>query len=888
MKSFRAHLHPSSKSGKSPVPSSPLGPPASFELSRPSFPNTRRNSNGSSSYLGGEYKHGWGEDVAMIKADVVVNFLHAKQTQLLWTKTNVEEGTILKQSRDTFVSCPKELADVRGGLFDAVVGLNVRVAMTVNTPAIRILLSQQNQSYITLENGLRLQILPDVSYLPSCHKHHFAAFIYDTATLVVWDDQPTEIIRRITKLEEQLLSASLSAALYNEKDNKSLSVLITEKPTDEFEEVKAQLERPRRVAVYHSIMTACTLALVMAALGSGWRQIAIEIDIDKSMIRLAFLLVVPLQAWLGLFFFQTIVGCVAQLIGPTSQTASNSKFYSGVAPIRIKGGSSQALPHLTIQCPVYKEGLHSVIMPTVQSIKAAISTYEMQGGSANIFVNDDGMQIISESEAQLRRDFYNENHIGWVSRPKHNIDATNGTPIYIREGRFKKASNMNYALSVSARVEDKLKRYHRASGWIQADEENAYYDCLSEVIKEDGGKTWAEGNIRIGDYILLIDSDTRVPVDCFLDPISELEQSPEVAIIQFPSGVLNITHSFFENGISFFTSLVYTAISYVVACGDIAPFVGHNAFIRWSALQEVSFEHTLTSNDGETTTEHFWSSDTVSEDFELALRLQTVGYIIRLAYYKGTEFKEGVSLTVYDELARWKKYAYGCSELIFHPLYYWPTRGPFTPLFRKFIKSGISLPSKISILSYVGTYYAIGSAFLLITANFFLVGWYLQNLDHYYIDSFRIFFSVAIVFSGFGMLSLAVLRYRMGEMGLLASIWQNVKWVLLLYIFFGGISIHVSGAILSHMFGINVHWGATIKEAQNTTFFVEIGKLLRKFWVTFIFCIVMTGIMIYTTNFAPSDWLINEFIAIFPLSMLIFTHFMMPIALNPSLMLFTW
>lgn len=28
------------------------------------------------------------------------------------------------------------------------------------------------------------------------------------------------------------------------------------------------------------------------------------------------------------------------------------------------------------------------------------------------------------------------------------------------------------------------------------------------------------------------------------------------------------------------------------------------------------------------------------------------------------EFKEGVSLTVFDELLRWEKYAYGCSELV--------------------------------------------------------------------------------------------------------------------------------------------------------------------------------------------------------------------------------
>jgi hypothetical protein len=68
----------------------------------------------------------------------------------------------------------------------------------------------------------------------------------------------------------------------------------------------------------------------------------------------------------------------------------------------------------------------------------------------------------------------------------------------------------------------------------------------------------------------------------------------------------------------------------------------------------------------------------VSEDFDMALRLQTSGYILRLAAYAGQGFKEGVSLTVYDELARWEKYAYGCSELIFHPVKYWFVRGPFT------------------------------------------------------------------------------------------------------------------------------------------------------------------------------------------------------------------
>lgn len=57
--------------------------------------------------------------------------------------------------------------------------------------------------------------------------------------------------------------------------------------------------------------------------------------------------------------------------------------------------------------------------------------------------------------------------------------------------------------------------------------------------------------------------------------------------------------------------------------------------------------------------EKIWSESNVSEDFDMALRLQLAGYIIRWATYSLGAFKEGVSLTVDDELNRWQKYAYG-------------------------------------------------------------------------------------------------------------------------------------------------------------------------------------------------------------------------------------
>jgi len=125
-----------------------------------------------------------------------------------------------------------------------------------------------------------------------------------------------------------------------------------------------------------------------------------------------------------------------------------------------------------------------------------------------------------------------------------------------------------------------------------------------------------------------------------------MEESPEVAIIQYVSGVMNVTSSFFESAISNFTRLVYTQIKFAVANGDVAPFVGHNAVLRWSAIQSIGYDCELDNR------EKFWSEDTVSEDFDIALRLQGLGWVLRLGAYTGEGFQEGVSLTVYDELAR--------------------------------------------------------------------------------------------------------------------------------------------------------------------------------------------------------------------------------------------
>jgi len=100
-------------------------------------------------------------------------------------------------------------------------------------------------------------------------------------------------------------------------------------------------------------------------------------------------------------------------------------------------------------------------------------------------------------------------------------------------------------------------------------------------------------------------------------------------------------------------------------------------------------------------------------------------------------------------------------------------------------------------------------------------------------------------------------------------------------IFIGGLSMHVSQAILSHLFSIDMSWGATAKEVDNSTFFEEVPKILNKFRFTFAFCILMAAGMIVlgVQGIVPEEWRITEFVAIWPAVSILASHFFLPILL---------
>lgn len=298
--------------------------------------------------------------------------------------------------------------------------------MTVNSRVIRTFLEwSPDANDVPLLNGLRVQILPTMADLPRARKHQFAAFINQDSLLVVWDDDAMHLADRAKAIESELMQLVWSSGSRNEKTGEKLPNMEGMVINEESGEIVPQ-RRP--LHMQNTFLIALTLILIMVTLGLGARSLALQTAVDGNYLRIALLALTPIQVFFTLFFGQVIIGCLAQLFGPVKQLSLNSKFYSALPPPRL---TAPTLPHITIQCPVYTEGLKAVIEPTVKSLKHAMSTYELQGGSANLFVNDDGLQFLPEQERLARIEFYADNSIGWVARPK---SGENG---FVRKGKVR-------------------------------------------------------------------------------------------------------------------------------------------------------------------------------------------------------------------------------------------------------------------------------------------------------------------------------------------------------------------------------------------------------------------------------------------------------------------
>lgn len=159
-----------------------------------------------------------------------------------------------------------------------------------------------------------MKVYPTIASLIDVDRYMEAALVREQSMLIVWGDSAESCFARAQEVQDQMMQPffdGMNAFLEEQASaptKKDFVVGVSEvssKSTEdgiagsEFNEESVS-ERPRRPVLIQSYLTAATLFLITAALGTGWKNIVVELMVDHSYIRLAFIFVVPLQVWLAL------------------------------------------------------------------------------------------------------------------------------------------------------------------------------------------------------------------------------------------------------------------------------------------------------------------------------------------------------------------------------------------------------------------------------------------------------------------------------------------------------------------------------------------------------------------------------------------------------------
>jgi ABC-type spermidine/putrescine transport system permease subunit I len=174
---------------------------------------------------------------------------------------------------------------------------------------------------------------------------------------------------------------------------------------------------------------------------------------------------------------------------------------------------------------------------------------------------------------------------------------------------------------------------------------------------------------------------------------------------------------------------------------------------------------------------------------------------------------------------------------------------------------------------------------------------------------------VLIVFPGLGNLASIILRFRLKvpEVGTFSKNQLKYlgesnfecgreRWVtdtspVFFSVFFSGLSMQVSSALICHLVGYQMTWSATVKTVEASNFFKEVPAIIKKFRITLPINVLVIvsgmiptfavatdsflaaqqiGIGFTSSKLVPEGWRVSNIEAIVPMAMSAAGHILYP------------
>lgn len=514
---------------------------------------------------------------------------------------------------------------------------------------------------------------------------------------------------------------------------------------------------------------------------------------------------------------------------------------------------------MTIQIPVYTEDFNTVLKPTIEQMCQACNWFNKNNNKCqvNIMICEDGLQVIDDEEQKKRIEYYDSvPYIFYIARPKAN-----------REGKFKKASNLNSCVNMVEYINERISS-EKCNPMSPIKSLGLWTSLINDIkIEWSYMMSTKPRTFSMGTYVMIVDSDTRIDYKCLPLLLYEIKNYKNVAFLQIKTSAIEDSGSHWEHVITHFTNDIYNiAFLYSGSIGNSAPLVGHNCILNWSLIKKMfnvektkkvlfvpsplqSFEESrneLLTDDIYTNIETaihqknyvtYWNETKVSEDFAMSLFIQMNGYIGKYVYFD-CDFKEGVTLTFHDEVIKFCKYAFGIHELILHPFKDWIKKGIFQSSFIQLISTpNLSYGNKYAIFAYMGSYYAISLSPIFTLLNVLLY----NELQEYIWSSYlQVLIGGIFLFYGCTPLINIGIKYKHGLYNSMLGLVYNeyvLGWQILL--FFTSLQYQFLKTLTYYMFSIPMSWKTTNKTMEKKTIWNNLSSVFDNYWDQFAWSTIM-------------------------------------------------
>lgn len=174
--------------------------------------------------------------------------------------------------------------------------------MTVKSRVICTIIERlsSNETGIPIRDNQRIQIVDNFLELSRARKHQFAAFVRAERLLVVWDDDPSNLVQRIESIEADLLRVIWRLRDLENSDEEKEALLSPGASSLALDEEKLLFEEKRPTRYYYSIMCAFSLCLLTVLFGRRMQSIFQQVAILGRYSSLAFIVITPIMAILTL------------------------------------------------------------------------------------------------------------------------------------------------------------------------------------------------------------------------------------------------------------------------------------------------------------------------------------------------------------------------------------------------------------------------------------------------------------------------------------------------------------------------------------------------------------------------------------------------------------